>query len=138
VLSTYREECLVLISTPTRTLAKRMLFAIISALALVYVVDFVSVRVRMLHRKPGDPFETLTSLRILAIDEKGNKTEYTVDPLQPQQSAECVHALFPHNGDPPCWYLKRKFAQPVPMVILPYSWRSATMGSTRIARRAGM
>jgi hypothetical protein len=71
----------------------------------------------MLHPQPGNPFETVTALRILAIDEKGNKTEYSIDPLQPQQTAECVHALFPHNGDPPCWYLKRKFAQPVPMAI---------------------
>jgi hypothetical protein len=29
----------------------------------------------------------------------------------------CVHSLFPHAGDLPCWYLKRKFAQPIPMVI---------------------
>jgi hypothetical protein len=127
-----------LISTSTRTLAKRILLAVVSAVAIIYIFDFVSVRVRMLHQKPADPFETVTALRILAIDEKGNKTEYTVDPLQPQQTAECVHALFPHNGDPPCWYLKRKFAQPVPMLILPYSWRNATIGSTRIALRAGM
>ena len=100
---------------PTRVLAKRILIAFVSAALLVYAGDFVSVRVRMVHPKPGNPFETVTALRILAIDEKGNKTEYSVDPLQPQQTAECVHALFPHNGDPPCWYLKRKFAQPIPM-----------------------
>jgi hypothetical protein len=100
---------------PTRVLAKRILIAFVSAAVLVYAGDFVSVRVRMVHPKPGNPFETVTALRILAIDEKGNKTEYSVDPLQPQQTAECVHALFPHNGDPPCWYLKRKFAQPIPM-----------------------
>ncbi len=100
---------------PTRKLVQRILIAMVAALALVYTADFLSVRVRMMHAKPGDPFETVTALRILAIGEKGNKTEYSVDPLQPQQTAECVHALFPHNGDPPCWYLKRKFAQPIPM-----------------------
>ncbi len=104
-----------------RALAKRILIALVAAAALVYAGDFISLHVRMLHPKPGDPFETVTALRILAIGEKGNKTEFTVDPLQPQQTAECVHALFPHNGDPPCWYLKRKFAQPIPMVILPFS-----------------
>ena len=102
---------------PTRAIIKRILIAVALAIALVYACDFVSVRVRMLHPKPGNPFETVTALRILAIGEKGNKTEYSVDPVQPQQTAECVHALFPHNGDPPCWYLKRKFAQPIPMVI---------------------
>jgi hypothetical protein len=104
---------------PTRTLSKRILIGLLSAVVLVYAGDLVSLHVRMLHPKPGNPFETLTALRILAIDEKGNKTEYSVDPLQPRQTAECVHALFPHNGDPPCWYLKRKFAQPIPMAIFP-------------------
>ena len=99
----------------TRTIVRGILIAVVLAVAIVYVGDFASVRVRMMHPKPGNPFETVTALRILAIDEKGNKTEYSVDPLQPQQTAECVHALFPHNGDPPCWYLKRKFAQPIPM-----------------------
>ncbi len=104
---------------PIRKLVLRILIAIVAAVALVYAGDFVSLRVRMLHPKPGDPFETVTALRILAIGEKGNKTEYSVDPLQPQQTAECVHSLFPHNGDPPCWYLKQKFAQPIPMAIFP-------------------
>jgi hypothetical protein len=102
---------------PIRKLVQRILLAVVAAVALVYIGDFASVRVRMLQPKPGDPFETVTALRILAIGEKGNKTEYSVDPVQPQQTAECVHALFPHNGDPPCWYLRRKFAQPIPMTI---------------------
>jgi hypothetical protein len=102
---------------PIRTLLKRTLLTLFVALALVYVCDFASVRMRMMHPKPGNPFETVTALRILAIEQKGGKTEYSVDPVQPQQTAECVHSLFPHNGDPPCWYLNRKFAQPIPMVI---------------------
>ena len=109
---------------PARTIAKRILIGLVLVVAIVYACDFAYVRVRMMHAKPGNPFETVTALRILAIDEKGNKTEYSVDPLQPQQTAECVHALFPHSGDPPCWYLKRKFAQPIPMAI----FRSVRIG----------
>jgi hypothetical protein len=124
---------------PLRRLAARILIGVALAVALVYIGDSISVRVRMGHATPSDPYETVTALRILAIADKGNKTEYTVDQVQPQQTAECVHALFPHNGDLPCWYLKRKFAQPIPMTIVPgYSWRSATIGSRRMARRAGM
>jgi hypothetical protein len=104
---------------PARKLAKLILITLVAVVAIVYACDFVSVRLRMLHPKPSDPFETITALRILAIDEKGGKTEYDVDPVQPQQTGVCVHALFPHNGDAPCWYLKRKFAQPIPMVIFP-------------------
>lgn len=103
---------------PLRTLIKRILFALLLAAALVYAIDFVSVRVRNMHPKADDPFETVTALRILAIEQKGGKTEYSIDQLQPQQTAVCVHSLFPHFGDLPCWYLKRKFAQPIPMVIL--------------------
>ena len=102
---------------PTRTLFKRILIAVVLAVALLYAGDFASVRVRMIRPKPGNPFETVTTVRILAISQKGGKTEYSIDRVQPQQTAECVHALFPHNGDLPCWYLKRKFAQPIPMVI---------------------
>jgi len=101
-----------------RRLLARILITVLLLVVLLYVGDFISVRMRMRHPQANDPFETVTALRILAIGEKGNKTEYTVDPVQPQQTAECVHSLFPHGGDPPCWYLKRKFAQPIPMTLL--------------------
>lgn len=106
----------------TRALAVRIIkYTLTSALILasvIYVIDYASLRIRMTHPKPADPLETVTALRLLAIDEKGGKTEYTVDPVQPQQTAVCVHSLFPHFGNPPCWYLKRKFAQPIPMALL--------------------
>ncbi|MGB8473848.1 MAG: hypothetical protein WCE61_07180 [Candidatus Acidiferrum sp.] len=100
-----------------RVLTKRVLIAVILAAALVYAGDFVYFRVRMMHPKADDPLETVTALRVLAIEQKGGKTEYTIDQREPQQTAVCVHAIFPHAGDLPCWYLKRKFAEPIPMVI---------------------
>lgn len=100
-----------------RILVKRIVIGIIVVAAFIYVGDYLSVRVRMIHAKPDNPFETITAMRILAIDEKGSKTEFTVDSVHPQQTATCVHSLFPHYGDPPCWYLKKKFAQPIPMTI---------------------
>lgn len=95
------------------------------ALVIVYIVDYASFRIRMIHPKPTDPLETITATRVLAIDEKGGKTEYTIDQLQPQQTGVCVHSLFPHAGDAPCWYLKRKFSQPIPMslFLIPRSWK---------------
>jgi hypothetical protein len=102
---------------PIRTLVKRIVIAVLGAAALVYIGDYASVRIRMIHPKSDDPFETITALRILAVDEKGNKTEFTVDPVQPQQTATCVHSLLPHYGDTPCWYLKKKIAQPIPMTV---------------------
>jgi hypothetical protein len=109
---------------PIRTIVKWVLIALVAMIAIVYVYDFAAVSLRMRHPTPTDPFETITAVRLLAIAEKGGKTEYDIDPVQPQQTGVCVHALFPHNGDLPCWYLKRKFAQPIPMVIAPFLKRA--------------
>ena len=43
------------------------------------------------------------------------KTEYEFDTQQPEVDAPCVHALFPHLGDSPCWYLQRNSQKPIPM-----------------------
>lgn len=80
---------------PLSTIIQRVLIALLLAVALLYAGDYISVRVRMMNPKPNNPFETITALRVLAIGEKGGKTEYTLDQLQPQQTAVCVHSLFP-------------------------------------------
>jgi hypothetical protein len=53
--------------------------------------------------------------RLLAIPLKDGKTEYEFDTQQPEVDAPCVHALFPHLGDSPCWYLQRNSQKPIPM-----------------------
>ncbi len=98
-----------------RVLAKRLLIATLAALALVYCGDYLFLRVRMLHPKPADPFESLKALRVLAIPEKNGKTEYEVDAQNPEHTVTCVHSLFPHYGFSPCWYVKPKINQPIPM-----------------------
>jgi hypothetical protein len=98
-----------------RTLAKRILIGFVAIAAVTYAGDYLFVRVRMLHAKPADPFESLNSLRVLAIPEKNGKTEYEVDALNPQLTVTCVHSLFPHMGYSPCWYVKPRLNQPIPM-----------------------
>ena len=98
-----------------KTLSKRILAAAVSLLALVYFGDYLSVRIRMMHPKPADPFESMKSLRVLAIPEKNGKTEYEVDAQNPEQTVTCVHSLFPHSGFSPCWYVKPRINQPIPM-----------------------
>ena len=96
-------------------LARRILISIIAIAAVIYVGDYLFLRVRMLHPKPADPFESLKALRVLAIPEKDGKTEYEVDAQNPEQTVTCVHSLFPHSGYPPCWYVKPRINQPIPM-----------------------
>jgi hypothetical protein len=91
------------------------LIAAIATLALVFCGDYLSLHVRMLHPKPADPFESLKTLRVLAIPEKNGKTEYEVDARNPEQTVTCVHSLFPHSGYSPCWYVKPRIYQPIPM-----------------------
>jgi hypothetical protein len=69
----------------------------------------------MIHPKPADPLESLKSLRVLAIPEKGGKTSYEIDQQNPEQTVTCVHSLFPHAGSSPCWYVKPRVNQPIPM-----------------------
>ena len=70
-------------------------------LVLLYAGDYVSLRYRIPNR---EPFGTVMVQQSYAIPQKDKKVEYVFDPPVP---AECVNALFPHFGDPPCWYLNR-------------------------------
>lgn len=97
------------------TLAKRLLLALVAALLLVYIGDSLWFRVRMFHPKPDDPLESFTGPRVLAIPEKGNKVSYEIDQQQPEQTVTCVHSWFPHAGYRPCWYVKPRLNQPIPM-----------------------
>jgi hypothetical protein len=98
-----------------RILVKRILTATLAALVLVYFGDYLFLRVRMRYPKPADPFESIKALRILAIPEKNGKTEYEVDAQNPEQTVTCVHSLFPHYAYSPCWYVKPRINQPIPM-----------------------
>ena len=70
---------------------------------------------RMLSRTPADPLESLKTLHVLAIPEKNGKTQYEVDAQNPEQTITCVHSFFPHSGYSPCWYVKPRINQPIPM-----------------------
>jgi len=104
-----------MVVTHFRIIFKRITVGALAAFVVLYVGDYLYVGVRMLHPKTADPFETLKSLRILAITEKNGKTEYEVDALNPEQTVTCVHSLFPHNGYLPCWYVKPRINQPIPL-----------------------
>ena len=101
--------------TSAPILAKRALISVLLVLGLLYVGDFLYFRVRMLHPTPAHPLESLKALRVLAITEKNGKTEYEVDAQNPEQTITCIHSLFPHSGYLPCWYVKPKINQPIPM-----------------------
>jgi hypothetical protein len=67
----------------------------------VYLADALLLRFRMANG-PGQPLEATTVY--LATRLKSGKLEIFSD--QPQTEV-CAHALFPHFGYRPCWYLRR-------------------------------
>ena len=92
--------------------------AVISVLVLalcVFAADYLVLRVRMRYAARTTPFETMTRTRVLAIPKKNGKYEYQIDQLQPAETLTCVHSLFPHYGDQPCWYVKPRINQPIPV-----------------------
>jgi hypothetical protein len=76
---------------------QRALVLLVAVPAFAYLADLAVVSVR------GNPTANITIKQYYAIPQKGNKMQYA-----PADSAieECVDALFPHNGDRPCWYVR--------------------------------
>lgn len=94
---------------------QRILAGIAAALILLYLADYASFRLRAMHPTSTAPIESMQTLRVLAIPEKNGKMSYEVDAQNPQQTVFCVHAIFPHGGASPCWYVKPRLNQPIPM-----------------------
>ena len=75
---------------------------IVGAAALAFVVDYAIFRLRVAAN--WNPYGSVVVDHYDAIPQKSGKTELIFDLPQPQT---CVHAVFPHGGSPPCWYLSR-------------------------------
>ena len=94
---------------------ERILGILLGAAVLLYTADYLYLRYRMLHASPTSPFESLTRTRVLAIPQKNGKFDYQIDQTLPVETLTCVHTLFPHYGDQPCWYVKPRLNQPIPV-----------------------
>ena len=69
--------------------------------ALAYAADWLQLQLR---EHGGSGYGSVTVQRTDVVREKGNKVEYYENPPQP---TSCVHAMFPHEGQPACWWLAR-------------------------------
>ncbi len=84
-----------------KTVLLRIGAALIGIAGIVWLGDFVSWNVNIPRR---EPLGTVTVRRYYAIGKKANKVEYVFDSAQDRS---CVNSLFPHFGQPACWYLRR-------------------------------
>jgi hypothetical protein len=91
---------------------KRILLIAATAAALAFVLlyagDYISLRYRIPRNR--QQYGSVRVRRYYAVPMKNRTTEYMFD--QPF-SERCVHSIFSHFGDPPCWYLARHQRQEV-------------------------
>ena len=79
-----------------------ILLAVLGTSLLAYGLDFAVFRTRVAAN--GNPYGSVVVSHYYAILQKNGKTQFIFEPPQPET---CVHALFPHSGMQPCWYLSR-------------------------------
>ena len=85
-----------------RRRAVRLLVAGVGLLGIAYGADYCVFRYRLATKR--QPFGSVTVEHYYEVAHKDGKAEIIFDP--PVQKT-CVHSLFPHSGDPPCWFLIR-------------------------------
>ncbi len=78
------------------------ILVLVGASALAYALDYAVFRIRAAINR--NAYGSVTVNHYYAILQKNGKTQFIFDPPQAQT---CVHALFPHEGWLPCWYLTR-------------------------------
>ncbi len=78
--------------------------------AVAYAIDYAVLRFRVATNR--NAMGSVTIRPVYAVPQKNHSTEFlTGDP----QDQACVHSLFPHLGDSPCWYLARHKEQRINM-----------------------
>ena len=94
------------VSAPGRVILKRLfgrtLLVLLLLAAVAYAADYAVLRYRIATNRA--PFATITVHPYDAVPRKDHKIEYLAE--DPRDET-CVNSLFPHLGDPPCWYLSR-------------------------------
>jgi hypothetical protein len=84
----------------------RSFLATVAVLGIAYGADYGVFRYRLATNH--QPFGSVTVDRYYTVAHKDGRAEIIFDPSVQQT---CVHSLFPHFGDRPCWYLIRHAEQ---------------------------
>jgi hypothetical protein len=97
----------------------RLIFRIVASLTLLffiaYAVDLTWYHTRLAVPRLGSAESSVHRIRLLAIPGKGNKTEYELDAVHPEEDVPCSRTLFPHGDRNPCWYVSRHAKDPIAM-----------------------
>lgn len=85
-----------------RRIFRATLLGLLGAAILSYGVDFTIFHIRSALNR--NAYGSVTVSHYYAVLQKNGKTQFIFDPPRLEN---CVNALFPHSGSPPCWYLTR-------------------------------
>lgn len=99
---------------------KRVVIGIVVAVFAAYIADYVVLRAKVMFPALGAATGTVQMTRLYAIAQKNGRVEYELDANQPEVTIPCVHSLFAHMGNSPCWYLRQNATKPIPVVIFPF------------------
>jgi hypothetical protein len=92
--------------SPLPRIARASFFVAVGLLVVAYGVDYCVFRYRVSAKR--QPFGSVAVEHYTSIAHKDGKAELIFDP---SVQKPCANALFPHAGDPPCWYLTRHAQQ---------------------------
>ena len=82
---------------------------------IAYAFDLTWYHLRLAVPRLGAANSSVHRVRLLAIPDKGNKTEYQIDALTPEEDVPCTRTIFPHLQHNPCWYVSRHAKDPISM-----------------------
>jgi len=102
-------------SSPFSHTLRRIFFAALALLLLVYLCDFLWFQLRVHYPAVGPTMSSVHRYRLLAIPLKNNKVDYEIDSQKPEEDLPCVRSLFSHAGIRPCWYVTRHAKDPITM-----------------------
>jgi hypothetical protein len=103
------------ISSSFSHIARRIFFATLALLFVVYLGDFLWFQVRVHYPAAGPSTSSVHRYRLLAIPLKNNKVDYEIDAQKPEEDLPCARSLFSHAGNRPCWYVTRHAKDPITM-----------------------
>jgi hypothetical protein len=92
---------------------KRVAIGIVVVLVAAFIVDYIVLRAKIMFPRLGGATGTVQMTRLYAIAQKNGRVEYELDANQPEVTMPCVHSLFPHMGNSPCWYLQQNATKPI-------------------------
>jgi hypothetical protein len=102
-------------SSPIARLIYRAIASLFLLSFIAYSVDLTWYHTRLAVPRLGLANSSVHRIRLLAIPDKGNKTEYQLDAVTPEEDVPCTRTLFPHAQHNPCWYVSRHAKDPIAM-----------------------